>query len=100
MCYGLIEQRGHWLQVPPAPDPPVLYAVCIPCTFLQLSNMSNAVAQHLVCISDVTLKRGVAEMARSWVVIYPIYWLTPLARKPPSTTRVSPVTKDAASDER
>src|SRR5258708_12244780 len=28
------------------------------------------------------------------------YWLTPLARKPPSTTRVCPVTKDAASEHR
>lgn len=28
------------------------------------------------------------------------YWLTPLARKPPSTTRVCPVTKEALSEAR
>jgi hypothetical protein len=34
------------------------------------------------------------------VVIRLDYWLTPLARKPPSTTNVCPVTKEAASEAR
>ncbi len=40
----------------------------------------------------------VSEIPLKWLVR--VYWFTPLARKPPSTTSACPVTKDAASEAR
>jgi hypothetical protein len=46
-------------------------------------------------------RRGAALTAQPlFALTGGIYWLTPLARKPPSTTRVCPVTKEAASEAR
>ncbi len=45
-------------------------------------------------------KKGVALVGAAHFLFVAYYWLTPLARKPPSTTRVCPVTKDAPSEAR
>ena len=47
-------------------------------------------------------KAGRHEFSAEWLdpFVRRVYWLTPLARKPPSTTRVCPVTKEAASEQR
>jgi hypothetical protein len=92
----------------------VLSATCgttevVPC-YKTRALMGFSAACNAVPFQGIDLIRGSLEAVRAAEKIRRTiettgltcegYWLTPLARKPPSTTRVCPVTKEAASEAR